>query len=562
MRKIIPFASVSFITLSLVFFTTLCFFSYREFLNFIENLFLNDINKKQNFETIFNVVVYLRLKISLLIISILGIGFYLLFTKNSQFRSVISTIIKLPLDYFKFLLIKFCALNKNFKFFLIILISSISIHRVYISLNTSVIYDEAWTYLAFTSKNPIVAVCFYPASNNHILFSHLTQLTKYLPFDILFNLRLPSIISGILAILTFFFLTKKYVSNFGIYIAIIFFSLSFPVIYYGFAARGYSLLLLMFVISFFSAIEIIQNSENRKAFCNLTLSSALGFYTIPIYLYPYISILLFISIYFIYSKKISAFFRVVKFGILTSIIVILLYMPIFVVSGVNSVISNKFVKPKTLNYVIENLTIHFSNTARFITAYQNGIWVILAILFLFACFIILFKTEKRIIILFTLFFFLIMPVFLIVHKLIPVERTWIFLIVPLAFGIGKLCTHIAFKIVFLILCFANILNLTIKFEKQIKWYDYVCDEDYFQGKFFTKYFINKKVEIVCRNRMNTYLKFNKTLYKQEWEIADSIRNNLNNNKYLIVYNTEKTPTSNVKSEKLYYFMKYSLYKIN
>ena len=51
---------------------------------------------------------------------------------------------------------------------------------IYYAIRLPVTYDEAWTYLYFTINSPLVSASFYPAPNNHILFSLLARVTTSL----------------------------------------------------------------------------------------------------------------------------------------------------------------------------------------------------------------------------------------------------------------------------------------------------------------------------------------------------------------------------------------------
>ena len=54
----------------------------------------------------------------------------------------------------------FKILGNNEKIGFGVFLLTLIIQRLWLSYNTDVIYDEAWTYLAFTSKNPFLAACF------------------------------------------------------------------------------------------------------------------------------------------------------------------------------------------------------------------------------------------------------------------------------------------------------------------------------------------------------------------------------------------------------------------
>lgn len=70
---------------------------------------------------------------------------------------------------------------------------------VWYAIQLPISYDEALTYLHFTSRGPVASLAYYPEPNNHILHSLITNITTLLPFlDICFCLRISSIFFNLL----------------------------------------------------------------------------------------------------------------------------------------------------------------------------------------------------------------------------------------------------------------------------------------------------------------------------------------------------------------------------
>ena len=418
-----------------------------------------------------------------------------------------------------------------------------------------------WTYLAFTSKNPFVAACFYPTSNNHILFSHLTQITKLLPFDILTNLRLSSLIPNILAVITLFFCLRKYVEPLAAWVGIILFAFSFPMVYYGFVARGYSLIVLFFTVGFFSLLDILQNFENKKAWYRLLISSALGFYTIPIYLYPFLSLFGFSMVLFLVNKNKTAVFKTFQYGLATCILTFAVYSPVFAVSGIQSVTSNKFVNSLSIKEVMSGFLNHINQTFHFFT---SGNYVYIFALALFLVFILALKTiEFKPAIYLSIFMILMVPILIFIHKVLPVERTWIYLLVPLTFVISLLMKNYKLSILALVLSMIYSIFVNFNWTKQMLWYDEICIEDYIQGQYFSNYFHTKNATIITSSRMNSYLKFNKVLRNENWEIGTENINLLPPESFYIHY-IEKDSIASIPGglNKIKSYHNYELYRAN
>ena len=224
---------------------------------------------------------------------------------------------------------------------------------VYYAINLPISYDEAWTYLNFSSKNFIISLTYYPAPNNHILHSILTNITNFIfPTSPLFSLRLPTIIVSLMLYLIGMYSIKKHYNQNVSIASVGIFSVLFMGIYYGYMSRGYALILLFFIASFHFALNIIKNPSNVRDWVWLTISSILGFFTMPSYLYAFATL----NVVLLFSTlKKSVFIKQVKYSVITFIATTILYLPTIIVSGLNSLTNNKFVAPKLREVVFSKL---------------------------------------------------------------------------------------------------------------------------------------------------------------------------------------------------------------
>ncbi len=554
MRRIFIYTSVVFIILWVTLFFVFHFTTYSNFTDQIVQLLIIE-DKETIFLTVFSPNIFIKLKWLFLLLSVIQISILIIGIKKPKVLQKLKKCIFSITEYPLWIWNSFNKLNQTEKIIFGLFLTTMIIQRLWLSSITGVIYDEAWTYLAFTSKNPFVAFCFYPTSNNHILFSHLTQITKFLPFDILTNLRLSALIPNILAVITLFFCLRKYFKPITTWIGITLFSFSFPMVYYGFAARGYSLIVLFFIIGFFSVLAILHNNDDKKAWYRLMISSVLGLYTIPVYLYPFISLFGFVMVFFLFIKNKTAIIRTLRYGILTCILTFTLYAPVFAVSGIESVTNNKFVATLDIKQVMGGFIQHINQTLRFFTVSKIGYLFGLAGIVIL---VMVFKKFKfKVPVYLAIFTILIIPLFIFIHKVLPVERTWIYLLVPLIFLVSIIINNFKWPVFFWGLSIIYILFIQSNWNKQMLWYDQICEEDYIEGNYFSNYFHNKKATIVTSSRMNTYLKFNKLLRDEEWNIQSQKSDSVNYNGYYIHYNEKETlpPTGLVK---ITTFRKYEL----
>jgi len=521
----------------LILLTPFFLFSYQTFFNFLIAK-LGIENHREAFAGVFSPAVFIRLKLSLAGLFGLSLLLYGIILKNREKYSEIKSKILKSLNFPLWLKTHFLALAKIERIGVLALLVLVVIHRMFLAASTGVIYDEAYTWLAFTSKNPLVAGCFYPTSNNHILFSHLTQITKFLPFDILTNLRLGALLPNLVSIITLFFCLRIRFSNTTTWISILIFAFSFPLIYYGFVARGYSLLLFFFIISFFSTLTLLNNPQNTGAWVRHIISSALGFYTIPVYLYPIVSLYGFLAIHFFITAQYKPVLNTIISGIITMVITCLLYLPVFAISGTDAVLNNKFVQSLTFAQVSSGLQNHWISSLRFLSGYQS-VWLPLIILGALLFFSLYLSIKERKILRLSLFCLLIAPLLMILHHIIPVERTWIYLMIPLIYLLANALQSFKNYAFLGYICLLVPLIAHFQLRSHMLWYDKACIEDALQGEYFTEYFHAKKVTVSSSTRMNAYLKFNRVLKSEEWNIQNSINTTSNESEYLIQYLADK-----------------------
>lgn len=525
----------------LILLTPFFLFSYPTFFNFLLTK-LGIENHREAFATVFSPAVFTRLKLSLAGIFCLSLLLYGLIFKNKEKYSVLKRKILKSLNFLFWFKTHFLALAKIERIAVLVLLVLVIIHRMFLAASTGVIYDEAYTWLAFTSKNPLVAACFYPTSNNHILFSHVTQITKFLPFDILTNLRLSALLPNLLTIATLFFCLRARFSSTISWISILVFGFSFPLIYYGFVARGYSLLLFFFIIGFFSTLTLRNNPKNKGAWVRLIISSALGFYTIPVYLYPFVSLYGFLALFFLIKAQYKAVLNTIISGTITLVLTSLLYLPVFAISGTDAVLNNKFVQSLTFAQVSSGLTDHWVSSLRFFSGYPN-VWVSIACIGLILCVNIYQGVRDKKIGNLALFCLLAAPVLMLLHRIIPVERTWIYLMIPLIYLLANALQSFKNYTFLGYICLLVPIIAHFQFRSHMHWYDKACMEDASQGEYFSDYLHAKKVNVTTSTRMNAYLKFNCLLKSEDWTIQNSINTTSNEGEYLIQYLADNEPDS-------------------
>jgi hypothetical protein len=308
--------------------------------------------------------------------------------------------------------------------YIILLIPAFSI--IYYALTMPVSYDEAWTYSNFSSKGILVSMVYYPFPNNHIFFSILTTISLLIPIDQpLLLIRLPSILTQVICILVGFFFFKKLFKDYAVAsLATAIFSMLYMSIYYGYMARGYSLVLLSFIVISYCAILIIEQSK-QLYWIIFILFSIIGFYTIPTFLYPFLTINLFLVIVL---RRLT----LIHFlsGCIIGIVTLILYSPVIFVNGSKALFGNDYVKPIARIEVINRLPSFIYDSLQSIAGISPWIWLLFILLTLIS--IVFLKNGSREIVSYVLLALLCPIIFLILQSVIPFSRTFNYYVIIFA----------------------------------------------------------------------------------------------------------------------------------
>lgn len=216
-------------------------------------------------------------------------------------------------------------------------------------LNQPMTHDEAYTYIGFISRGFWAVISDYHLPNNHILYSVFAYLSVHLFGNAPWTMRFPAFLAGIALIPAIYLAARNYFNretallSSGI-IAI------FPVFaLYGVSARGYAQLALLSVLLWWLANRLLRE-KNLFLWLLFILVAAAGFYTIPIMLYPFTALMAWLFLRYLLGSYASMytkgqFFKYLFFAGLTVVILFLvLYMPVFVRTGIRSVFYSDTIK--------------------------------------------------------------------------------------------------------------------------------------------------------------------------------------------------------------------------
>jgi hypothetical protein len=333
---------------------------------------------------------------------------------------------------YKYIINNFRSFSRTERVFFWLVILANFIVKCYYAWNFTITYDEAWTYLNFTDRGIISSMTYYSAPNNHILNSILTNIFNHLPLPVTFRIRLPSILASIFFLIIFYVFSKRWLNSKIAMLLLLILSFLTPELFYAFTARGYIWVILFSAICYFIAIRLKETRAGEtRNFFYFSLCAILGFYTMPSFLYPYATLNIYLLVYALANKRIALARKLIVWGIITIIGVLLLYMPIFAISGIDSVLSNQYVVPIPRDEVMTRLWPHMLDVFEYLFTYRYAIFIVYALL-IFACF---YSSNKKIAVL-NLWIVVFMAFIPILHSVVPFARTWVYLTVPILISLG------------------------------------------------------------------------------------------------------------------------------
>jgi uncharacterized membrane protein len=292
-------------------------------------------------------------------------------------------------------------------------------------------HDETYTFMAFASRGLRVVITDYHLPNNHVFHTILVALSYQLFGDSPAIIRLTAFLAGILIIPATYLVGKIFYGwKIGLVAASILAAL--PVmIDYSTTARGYT------IISFFALIIIglaayVKDHRNLIAWFLLVVISCLGLYTNPTMIYPVGMTFtwLFLSglikdVNPTYGRK---FYLYLVFSIFWIVILTgILYLPIILRSGLQSIIGNDVVEPLSRSDFIESVLPRIKNTWSEWNRALPPFLSMIAIIGLVASFFLPKLPRNRRIPL-ILAAFLWITTALVVQRVAPWPRIWLFLL--------------------------------------------------------------------------------------------------------------------------------------
>lgn len=330
--------------------------------------------------------------------------------------------------------LKHLFLQEKEPFYIFLLLGGITligfILRV-IVINNPIAYDEAYTFINFASRPFKHILADYSAPNNHIFHTILVGIAYRLFGGNPWVLRLPAFIAGTLMTPAMYLTARRFFSRPQALGAAALIAVVPVFINYSVNGRGYTILfLLALLLANFAAVLV--DRQSKSALIAYGLTAALGFYTIPIFLYPMAGVSLWVVGTYLFAKepwqsrlrKLAVF---IGMCVLAGLLTLILYSPVIIFgTGLSSITGNEFVQSLDWSTFLTNLDPRMENVWN---KWMIGFNPVIEYLFLggFLLSILFYRKVSNQKLPLQVFLILALAILLVLQRVTPTPRIWLYL---------------------------------------------------------------------------------------------------------------------------------------
>jgi Dolichyl-phosphate-mannose-protein mannosyltransferase len=233
-------------------------------------------------------------------------------------------------------------------------------------LYSSLHHDEAYTYMAF-AHSLRTAVTDYHLPNNHVFHSILVYCSTRLFGNQPWVVRLPAFVAGVLLVPAIYAVGKRHYDRWVGLAAALLVATAPSLIHYSDNARGYTLVALFGLLLLLFGYTV-RSGKNRFAWVLIGLVSALGMYTVPVFLFPFgvAYLWLFLENWLFSAPGYASRRDFLKYWLASGFgaagLTLFLYLPILVYTGPEKLFGNAFVSPVPWPDFLETLSHRLAET--------------------------------------------------------------------------------------------------------------------------------------------------------------------------------------------------------
>ena len=308
-------------------------------------------------------------------------------------------------------------------------------------------YDESVTYLYFASQPWTTVVGSYTYPNNHVLHSVLVKGCASLLGNEPWVLRLPAFLAGVALIPATYALGRRLFGSAEAHVGAALVAGSGSLAFYSTNARGYTIVSLATVVL---AILLLR-LRGRPAIADwaaVTLTVALGTWTIPIMLFPAGGLVMWFLLSALRgdTSQPRTDLRRLAVALGTAAIVTAeLYSPILLRSGMSPLTSNAFVRPSLWYVFFRQLPSSAAPLFSSLTLGTPAILALLLIVLAVAGLVVARRTDRHVVSMIGTMYVWCAAVLLATHR-VPFSRVWLFAVAPIALLIARGLTWAASRL--------------------------------------------------------------------------------------------------------------------
>lgn len=298
-------------------------------------------------------------------------------------------------------------------------------------ISQPIAYDEAYTFIQYATQGFKHILADYSAPNNHILHTILVRIFYGIFGRQIWVVRGPALLAGILCIPAAYFAARRIFDAQQSLASAALVALTPWFISYSVNGRGYTLIIL-FSLLLANLGALLIEEQKRIALAAYGIIAALGFYTIPIFLYPMAGISLWVLVTYLTaaepwkarSIKVRDFLLAC---VLAGLLTLLLYLPVILFgTGFASITSNEVVESRAWSVFLENLQPRATKTWE---SWMQGIGPTIQYILLagFLISILFYRKASNQKLPLQIFLILGAAIMLILQRVAPLARVWIYL---------------------------------------------------------------------------------------------------------------------------------------
>ena len=341
--------------------------------------------------------------------------------------------------------------------------------------------DEVGMYILFTHHGLIYSATQWVAPGNHVFYLVLSSIVDSITGNTLLGIRGVSYIFAVVnAILFYKLLTERITTDKSLrVIATLGYGLINGVSKYSVRGRGYTLCNFFTICSIYLVIKLISEKECKRYLIGLVVCFAFGLYTVPTFVYSIIPLVLYLLIHCFVIKDYRLLKELAISGVLTGAAVFCLYLPIFICLGLRSLypeiqeqsfslsvgiqamksfladpletvgvgiarylsISSEYTGSIPISKVFNGLGNELADIACFVT-YGGRITVLNILLLILSLTGIISVVKESVLARISLLYMICVVPLMIVQRVLPFYRVYLYLAVPVSIGLGYFVSFI------------------------------------------------------------------------------------------------------------------------